>query len=133
MRPARYIVTDDDLVVASSEVGVLNIPEEKIIKKWRLQPGKMFLADLEQGRIIDDDELKRELVSANPYQIWLDQTQIKVEKLPSEVAARISVMRSLPDPMAAAHNPMCAMISDRIQTTIQPSTPINAAKDAYPR
>ena len=87
LRPARYIVTDDDLVIAASEVGVLDIPEERIVRKWRLQPGKMFLADLEQGRIIDDDELKLELASAHPYQEWLDQTQIKVEELPIEVAA----------------------------------------------
>jgi glutamate synthase (NADPH/NADH) large chain len=54
LRPARYLVTDDDLVVMASESGVLPIPEERIVKKWRLQPGKMFLIDLEQGRIIDD-------------------------------------------------------------------------------
>ena len=58
LRPARYLVTDDDLVVMGSEMGVLQIPEEKIIKKWRLQPGKMFLIDMEQGRIIDDAEIK---------------------------------------------------------------------------
>ena len=61
LRPARYIVTDDDLVVMASESGVLPIPENKIVKKWRLQPGKMFLIDLEQGRIIDDEELKDQL------------------------------------------------------------------------
>ena len=58
LRPARYIVTDDDLVIMGSECGCLPIPEEKIVKKWRLQPGKMFLVDLEAGRIIDDKELK---------------------------------------------------------------------------
>ena len=58
LRPARYIVTDDDLVIMASESGVLPMPENKIVKKWRLQPGKMFLIDLEQGRIIDDEELK---------------------------------------------------------------------------
>ncbi|MGH8863432.1 MAG: glutamate synthase subunit alpha, partial [Burkholderiales bacterium] len=58
LRPARYIVTDDDLVVMASESGVLPIPENKIVKKWRLQPGKMFLIDFEQGRIVDDEELK---------------------------------------------------------------------------
>jgi len=85
LRPARYVITDDDLCVMSSEAGVLPIPEEKIVKKWRLQPGKMFLIDLEQGRIIGDDELKCDLASAKPYQQWLDATQIRVEKLPSEV------------------------------------------------
>ncbi|MDX8407834.1 MAG: glutamate synthase central domain-containing protein, partial [Mariprofundaceae bacterium] len=86
LRPARYLVTDDDLVVMASEMGVLDIPEEKIIKKWRLQPGKMFLIDLEQGRIIDDAEVKNELASAKPYQEWLAKTQIKLESLPEEVA-----------------------------------------------
>lgn len=85
LRPARYVITDDDLCVMSSEVGVMPIPEEKIIKKWRLQPGKMFLIDLEQGRIIDDQELKDELAAAQPYQQWLDATQTRVENLPHEV------------------------------------------------
>ena len=85
LRPARYIVTDDDLCVMSSEAGVLPIPEEKIIKKWRLQPGRMLLIDLEQGRIIDDDEVKAELASARPYQQWLESTQIHVSDLPAEV------------------------------------------------
>ena len=85
LRPARYVITDDDLVIVSSEVGVLNIPEEKIVKKWRLQPGKMFLIDLEQGRIIDDDELKRDLAAERPYKDWLHATQTKVEDLPPEV------------------------------------------------
>ena len=58
LRPARYVITDDDMVVMASEVGVLPIPESRIVKKWRLQPGKMFLIDTEQGRIIDDAELK---------------------------------------------------------------------------
>ena len=67
LRPARYLVTDDDLVVMASEIGVLPIPEEQIVKKWRLQPGKMFLIDLEQGRIIDDAEIKEHLATAKPY------------------------------------------------------------------
>ena len=73
LRPARYLVTDDDMVVMASEMGVLDIPEEKIVKKWRLQPGKMFLIDLEQGRIIDDAEVKAELAQSRPYQEWLKQ------------------------------------------------------------
>ncbi|MBL8658232.1 MAG: glutamate synthase large subunit [Rhodospirillales bacterium] len=85
LRPARYVITDDDLVVMASEVGVLPIPEEKIVKKWRLQPGKMFLIDLEQGRIIDDAELKAQLADDRPYQRWLDDTQIRVENLPPEI------------------------------------------------
>ncbi len=86
LRPARYVVTSDDLIVMSSENGVLDLPEETIIKKWRLQPGKMLLIDLEQGRIIDDDELKETLASAHPYQEWLDATQTNLEDLPGEVA-----------------------------------------------
>ena len=58
LRPSRYCVTDDDLVIMASESGVLPVPENKIVRKWRLQPGKMFLIDLEQGRMIDDEELK---------------------------------------------------------------------------
>ncbi len=85
LRPARYLVTDDDLIVMASEIGVLDIPEEKIVQKWRLQPGKMLLIDLEQGRIIGDDELKADLATAHPYQQWLDETQIKLSELPSEV------------------------------------------------
>jgi len=78
LRPGRYLITDDDLVVMASEMGVLDIPQEKIIKKWRLQPGKMFLIDMEQGRIISDEELKAGLAKAHPYSEWLNQNQIKV-------------------------------------------------------
>ena len=85
LRPARYVVTDDDMVIMGSEVGVLPIPEEKITKKWRLQPGKMFLIDMEEGRIIDDEELKADLAEAKPYQEWLDATQIDLKDLPNEV------------------------------------------------
>jgi len=84
LRPARYVVTDDDFVIMGSEVGVLPIPERKIVKKWRLQPGKMFLIDLIEGRIIDDAELKAGLAKSKPYQKWLNETQIKVEDLPPE-------------------------------------------------
>jgi glutamate synthase (NADPH/NADH) large chain len=87
LRPARYLITNDDMVIMASEMGVLDIPQEKIIKKWRLQPGKMFLVDIEQGRIIDDAEIKAELTNRAPYQRWLDETQIRLETLPSEVAA----------------------------------------------
>ncbi len=83
LRPARYLITDDDLVVMASEMGVLDIPAHKIVKKWRLQPGKMFLIDLEQGRIIDDAELKAQLATMHPYQDWLDKTQINLKNLPA--------------------------------------------------
>jgi glutamate synthase (NADPH/NADH) large chain len=83
LRPARYFITDDDLICMSSEMGVLDIPQEKIVKKWRLQPGKMLLVDIEHGRIVSDDELKRELASQRPYQDWLDRTQLRLEDLPT--------------------------------------------------
>ncbi len=82
LRPARYLVTKDDRVIMSSESGVLPIPEDQISAKWRLQPGKMLLIDLEQGRIISDDELKAELAARNPYEQWLRRTQIQVSDLP---------------------------------------------------
>jgi glutamate synthase (NADPH/NADH) large chain len=86
LRPARYLITSDDLVVMASEMGVLDIPQEHIIKKWRLQPGKMFLIDMEQGRIIDDVELKDSLANSQPYQQWLQKTQIQLENLPGEIS-----------------------------------------------
>jgi len=81
LRPARYLVTDDGLVVMASEMGVLPIPQEKIVTKWRLQPGKMLLVDLEQGRIVSDDEIKKELSGSHPYKQWLARTQIQLEDL----------------------------------------------------
>ena len=82
LRPARYIVTDDDLVVMASESGVLPFAERKIVKKWRLQPGKMFLIDLEQGRIIDDEELKNQFAFAKPYRQWIDNVRIRLDAIP---------------------------------------------------
>ena len=87
LRPARYIVTKDDRVIMASEAGAFPVPEETIIKKWRLQPGKMLLIDLAQGRIISDDELKDDLACRHPYKLWLDRTQIEVHTLP-EVPVR---------------------------------------------
>ncbi len=86
LRPARYFVTDDGLVVMASETGVLPFPEEKIVEKWRLQPGKMLLIDLEKGAIISDKEIKAELGASHPYQQWLDRTQIHVHELPGAPA-----------------------------------------------
>ncbi|MEN8107972.1 MAG: glutamate synthase large subunit [Pseudomonadota bacterium] len=97
LRPARYLITDDDLVVMASEMGVLDIPEERIVKKWRLQPGKMFLIDLEEGRIIDDAELKAGLADNRPYQEWLNRTQIRLEKLPGEVSPMVPDAATLLD------------------------------------
>ena len=86
LRPTRYIVTDDDLVVGASESGVLPIPQNRIVKKWRLQPGKMLLIDLEQGRIIEDEELKNQFASAKPYRQWIESVRVKLEDVPGEAA-----------------------------------------------
>jgi len=102
LRPARFIVTDDDLVIMASEAGVLPIPDEKIVRKWRLQPGKMLLIDLEEGRIIEDEEIKRTLSDAKPYDEWLKKTQFKLEEL------------DLPDEQAVAANDAAALL-DRQQ------------------
>ncbi|OLP53558.1 glutamate synthase subunit alpha [Rhizobium rhizosphaerae] len=81
LRPARYLVTDDDRVILASEAGTLPVPEERIVKKWRLQPGKMLLIDMEQGRIISDEEVKSWLAGKHPYRQWLDNTQLILEDL----------------------------------------------------
>jgi glutamate synthase domain-containing protein 2/glutamate synthase domain-containing protein 1/glutamate synthase domain-containing protein 3 len=86
LRPARYFVTRDGRVVMASEAGTLPVPEEDIVEKWRLQPGKMLLIDLEQGKIISDAELKADLAAKHPYQAWLDSTQIRVGDLPKVYA-----------------------------------------------
>ncbi|GAB1394313.1 glutamate synthase-related protein [Rhodocyclaceae bacterium] len=96
LRPARYLVTDDDLVVLSSEIGVLPISDERIVKKWRLQPGKMLLIDLEEGRIISDDEIKHQLATAKPYRAWIDQSRYFVDDLP-EVKAKEKLAAPLLD------------------------------------
>ena len=87
LRPARYIVTDDDLVIMASESGVLPIPENRIVRKWRLQPGKMFLIDLEQGRIVDDEELKNQFAFAKPYRQWIENVRVKLDTIDVAPAA----------------------------------------------
>ena len=84
LRPARYLVTKDDLVVMASESGVLPIEDSRIAQKWRLQPGKMFLIDMEQGRIIDDKELKDSLANSKPYREWLSKVRINIDEIPGE-------------------------------------------------
>ncbi|HUQ24471.1 MAG TPA: glutamate synthase subunit alpha, partial [Burkholderiales bacterium] len=84
LRPSRYIVTDDDLVIMGSECGCLPVPEERIVKKWRLQPGKMFLVDLEKGRIVDDKELKDSLAGAKPYKEWIERIRVKLDEVETE-------------------------------------------------
>ncbi|MFF2190321.1 glutamate synthase large subunit [Streptomyces sp. NPDC058155] len=82
LRPGRYWVTDDGLVVLSSEVGVLDIDPAKVVRKGRLQPGRMFLVDTAEHRIIEDDEIKATLAAENPYQEWLEAGEIELEDLP---------------------------------------------------
>jgi len=88
LRPSRYWVTDDDLVIMASEVGVVDIPPEKIIEKGRLQPGKMFLIDTTEGRIVRDDEIKQRLASARPYQEWLDHHMLHVDNITGSAPLR---------------------------------------------
>ena len=98
LRPARYLITDDDMVIMASEAGTLPIPENRIVKKWRLQPGKMFLIDLEQGRIIDDAEIKSQLANSRPYRQWIDRVRLKLESLPApENAALATTSETLLD------------------------------------
>ncbi|MEZ5788831.1 MAG: glutamate synthase large subunit, partial [Xanthobacteraceae bacterium] len=82
LRPARYIVTRDDRIIMASEMGVLPVAEKDIVAKWRLQPGKMLLVDLEEGRLIPDEEIKAALARSHPYHEWLQRTQIVLEDLP---------------------------------------------------
>ncbi len=82
LRPCRYYVTSDDLVIMASEAGVLQVAPEKVLKKGRLQPGKMFLVDTEQGRIVPDEEIKKGLAEANPYGKWLKENHLLLEELP---------------------------------------------------
>ena len=96
LRPARYLVTRDDRIIMASEMGVLPIPEKDIIKKWRLQPGKMLLVDLDEGRLIPDEELKATLAKSHPYKEWLERTQIVLEELPGTANERADL-----EPLAA--------------------------------
>ncbi len=96
LRPSRYWVTNDDLVVMASEVGVIDVDPADVVRKGRLQPGRMFLIDMAQGRIIDDDEVKRSLAEAQPYQQWLDEGMVKLAELPDRehvVFSHQSVLR----------------------------------------
>jgi len=83
LRPARYYVTQDDMVILASEVGVLDIPSDRIIRKERLQPGRMLLIDTKEGRIIDDEEIKEQAACEHPYREWLDTHMVRLEDLPA--------------------------------------------------
>ena len=108
LRPARYCVTNDDLICLASESGVLPFQEEDIVRKWRLQPGKMLLVDLEQGRIIEDEELKAQLAGAQPYAEWLEAAQYKLEDL-DHIEPELSAG-------AASRRPTCWSASRRSAT-----------------
>ncbi len=137
LRPSRYWVTDDGLVVLGSESGVLPIPESSVVRKGRVEPGRMFLVDTEAGQIVDDDTLKHQLAAAQPYRRWLDDNLVRLEDLPERAHVRhthASVtrrqqifgyteeeLRIVLSPMAQAGNePLGAMGSD---------TPIAALSD----
>jgi glutamate synthase (NADPH) large chain len=95
LRPARYLITDDDLVVLASETGVVEVAPQHVVQKGRLQPGRMFLIDLEQGRIISDDEIKRDLCAQHPYKEWLDQNRITLDNLPEPPFVHLPDSRTL--------------------------------------
>ena len=96
LRPSRYWVTDDDRVIMASETGVVNVDPARVVKKGRLQPGRMFLVDTSKGRIVDDEEIKAELANAHPYQKWLDRGLVHLNDLPDRehvVSSHQSVRR----------------------------------------
>ena len=90
LRPSRYVVTEDDLVILASEAGVLPVPDGKVLRKWRLQPGKMLLIDLEQGRLIEDDELKANIVNTKPYKQWIENLRVKLDEVQAPPAAPVA-------------------------------------------
>ena len=96
LRPGRFLVTDDGLIVVGSEIGVYDVDPAKVVQKGRLQPGKMLLVDTVAGRIISDDEIKSELAASGPWQEWIDQSRIDLEELPERehiAHTRSSVIR----------------------------------------
>ncbi len=82
LRPGRYWLTDDNLIIMASESGVLDIPDNKIREKWFIQPGKMLLVDLQQGRVVEDGEIKKSLAESRPYKEWIEQSQTNIKNLP---------------------------------------------------
>ncbi len=123
LRPSRYIVTRDDLVVMASEVGVLPIEESRIIKKGRLQPGKMFFVDLKEGRIVADQEIKSQLANQKPYTQWVKDQQVNIENLPDPKSRPEKVKDSLTQQIAFGYTVedlkivMAPMIGDGQEAT----------------
>ncbi|HEX5737153.1 MAG TPA: glutamate synthase central domain-containing protein, partial [Hydrogenophaga sp.] len=117
LRPSRYCITDDDFVIMGSESGVLPVPENKIVRKWRLQPGKMFLIDLEQGRMIDDEELKANLANSKPYKQWIDNLRIRLDDVETPVAGESAqeLRISATEPQTAGVESVAPELLDRQQ------------------
>jgi glutamate synthase (ferredoxin) len=90
LRPSRYYVTKDDLVIMASEVGVLDVPAERVLHKGRLQPGRMFLVDTEEGRIVADEEIKQKIASEHPYREWLDSNLVRLANVPDPDVAPVT-------------------------------------------
>jgi glutamate synthase domain-containing protein 2/glutamate synthase domain-containing protein 1/glutamate synthase domain-containing protein 3 len=124
LRPSRYYVTKDDLVIMASEVGVLDIPPERILEKRRLQPGRMFLVDTSEGRIISDEEIKQEMASARPYGQWLKDNQVRFADLPSlpETEPAVNHQATLQRMQAFGYNfeDLRVNIGPMAQNSIQP-------------
>ncbi|MGE0347665.1 glutamate synthase-related protein [Hydrogenophaga sp.] len=117
LRPSRYCITDDDFVIMGSESGVLPVPENKIVRKWRLQPGKMFLIDLEQGRMIDDEELKANLANSKPYKQWIDNLRIRLDDVDTPEAGESAQEQriSATEPQTAGMERVAPELLDRQQ------------------
>ncbi len=113
LRPSRYCITDDDLVIMASESGVLPVPENRIVRKWRLQPGKMFLIDLEQGRMIEDEELKSNLANGKPYKQWIENLRIRLDDVHALEATGAGGSEVSATPVAA--EPPAVALLDRQQ------------------
>ena len=116
LRPSRYCITNDDRVIMASETGVLPVDPATIIKKGRLHPGKMFVVDMEQGRIISDDELKQTICSQKPYADWLNQNKIRLEELPEPRVA----FTHLSDESILKYQKAFGYSTEDIETIIKP-------------
>src|SRR2546429_3203922 len=90
LRPSRYYVTKDDLVIMASEVGVLDVPADRVVQKGRLQPGRMFLVDTEEGRIVADEELKQRIATERPYRAWLDTNLVRLADVPAPAEGEVA-------------------------------------------
>ena len=137
LRPGRYWVTDDGLVVFASEAGVLDIPTDKVIRKGRMQPGRMLLVDLEQHRLIDDDEIKAQLAAEHPYSEWLDAGRLHLSDLPERqhvVHSHASVVRRQ-QMFGFSHEELQLIMAPMAQGAIEPigsmgtDTPIAALSE----